>query len=110
MVTHILAVWFELQTLYKCRNKSRYLDDSLTTVAKTMKLMAVTRAVDRVLTSEHFVLIIKVIIMIMQIYYVPVSEVESEALVWAASRGMGQRKTGNMLISLGMACVLSYYI
>jgi len=32
---------------------------------------------------------------IMQICYVPVSKIESEELVWAASRGMGERRTGN---------------
>ena len=34
-----------------------------------------------------------VIIMIMQIYKAPMSKIESEALVRAASRGMGERKT-----------------
>jgi len=31
----------------------------------------------------------------MQICYALVSKLESEARVWAASRGMGERKTGN---------------
>ena len=31
----------------------------------------------------------------MQICYTPVSKTETEARVWAASRWMGERKTGN---------------
>jgi len=36
-----------------------------------------------------------IIIIIMQIYKAPMSKIESEALVLATSRGMGERKTGN---------------
>jgi len=32
---------------------------------------------------------------IMQICYMPASNTESEARVWAADRGAGERKTGN---------------
>ena len=31
----------------------------------------------------------------MQICYVPMSKIDSEVLVWAASSGMDERKTGN---------------
>jgi len=41
------------------------------------------------------IVIIIIIIIIIQIYKAPKSKIEYEVLVWAASRGMGERKTGN---------------
>ena len=39
-----------------------------------------------------------IIIIIMQIYKAPMSKIESEALVRAASRGICEKKTGNSKI------------